>query len=94
MNQGLISIFIPIIVIILAMTTKRIIASLVIGILAGGILLAGGNIINGCILAIEHLVKSAASEESVYIVMFLFLFPCLGLKPPTLVGQLQHSSVE
>lgn len=78
MSQGLISLFIPIIVIILAMTTKRIIAALVVGILAGGILLAGGNIINGCILAIEHLVKSAANEESVYIIMFLFLFGAFG----------------
>ncbi|MCB2290173.1 hypothetical protein LGK97_10380 [Clostridium sp. CS001] len=78
MSQGLISLFIPIIVIILAMTTKRIIAALVVGVLAGGILLAGGNIINGCILAIEHLVKSAANEESVYIIMFLFLFGAFG----------------
>jgi Na+/H+ antiporter NhaC len=78
MSQGLISLFIPIVVIILAMTTKRVIASLIVGILAGGILLSGGNIINGCIKAIEHLVKSAASEESVYIVMFLFLFGAFG----------------
>ncbi|MEQ8198065.1 MAG: Na+/H+ antiporter NhaC family protein [Clostridiaceae bacterium] len=78
MGEGLISIFIPIIVIILAMTTKRIIAALVVGILSGGILLAGGNIINGCISAVEHLVKSAASEESVYIIMFLFLFGAFG----------------
>lgn len=78
MNQGLVSLFIPIIVIILAMTTKRIIAALLVGILAGGILLAGGNIINGCILAIEHLVRSTANEESVYIIMFLFLFGAFG----------------
>ncbi|WP_274228940.1 hypothetical protein [Clostridium sp. 'White wine YQ'] len=78
MSQGLISLFITIIVIILAMTTKRIIASLIIGILSGGILLGGGNIINGCIIAIEHLVKSASSEESVYIVMFLYLFGAFG----------------
>lgn len=67
MNEGLISLSILIIVIILAMTTKKIIASLIIGILAGGILLARGNIINGCILSIEHLVKSVATEESTYI---------------------------
>lgn len=83
MSQGLISLFIPIIVIILAMTTKRIIASLIVGVLVGGIFLAGGNIINGCIIAIEHLVKSVSSEESVYIVMFLFLFGAFGeiMKP-------------
>ena len=78
MNQGLVSLFIPIVVIILAMTTKRIITALVVGIIAGGILLAGGNIIKGCILAIEHLVKSASGEESVYIIMFLFLFGAFG----------------
>lgn len=78
MSQGLISIFIPIIVIILAMTTKRIITSLIVGILAGGILLARGNIIKGSIFAIEHLVKSTASEESVYIIMFLFMFGAFG----------------
>ena len=78
MNQGLVSLFIPIIVIILAMTTKKIIASLITGILAGGILLARGNIINGCILSIDHLVKSVATEESTYIIMFLFLFGAFG----------------
>lgn len=78
MDKGLISLFIPLIVIILAMTTKRIIAALVVGILAGGILLAGGNIINGCVYAVEHLVKSAANEESTYIIMFLFIFGAFG----------------
>lgn len=78
MNPGLISLFIPLLVIILAMTTKRIIAALFVGVLSGGILLAGGNIVNGCILTIEHLVKSAANEESVYIIMFLFLFGAFG----------------
>ncbi|WP_297418197.1 Na+/H+ antiporter NhaC family protein [Clostridium sp.] len=78
MSQGLISLFIPIIVIILSMTTKKIISSLIVGILAGGILLAGGNIINGCIVAVEHLVNSVANEESTYIIMFLFLFGAFG----------------
>lgn len=78
MSQGLMALFIPIMVIILAMTTKRIIVALVVGVLLGGILLAKGNIINGCILAVEHLVKSAANEESVYIIMFLFLFGAFG----------------
>lgn len=78
MSQGLISLFIPLIVIILAMFTKRIIAALIVGLFAGGILLAGGNIINGCIYAVEHLVKSAANEESTYIIMFLFVFGAFG----------------
>ena len=37
----------PVIVIALAIFTKRIISSLIVGILAGGIMLAGGNIIQG-----------------------------------------------
>lgn len=77
-SQGLISLLIPIIVIILAMTTKKIISSLIVGILAGGIFLANGNIINGSIMAIEHLVKAVATDESAYIIMFLFLFGAFG----------------
>ena len=78
MNYGFISIFIPIIVIGLATFTKRIIFSLVVGILAGGIMLAGGNIIKGIILSTDHLVKAIASEESVYIILFLFVFGAFG----------------
>ncbi|WP_446899546.1 hypothetical protein ACSVC9_06565 [Clostridium sp. LBM24168] len=78
MNQGLISLFIPILVIIGAMITKEIISALVVGVLAGGIFLANGNIINGCIIAVEHLVKSVANEESIYIIIFLFIFGAFG----------------
>lgn len=78
MSPGLLSLFIPLIVIILAMTTKRVIAALVVGILAGGAILAGGNVVNGSIVAVEHLVKSVASEESAYIIMFLFIFGAFG----------------
>lgn len=78
MSQGLISLFIPLIVIILAMSTKRIISALIVGTLVGGVLLAKGNIINGCIYAVDHIVKSAANEESVYIIMFLFVFGAFG----------------
>ena len=74
MDNGLISIAIPMVVIILAIFTKRIIFSLVIGILLGGVLLANGNIIQGVVTAAEHIIKSAAAEQSVYIIFFLFLF--------------------
>lgn len=56
MNQEIVSLFIPIIVIVLAMITKRIIA--------GGIFLASGNVIDGCIVAIEHVVKSATNRKT------------------------------
>ncbi|MPM80728.1 hypothetical protein SDC9_127778 [bioreactor metagenome] len=78
MNYGLVSVFIPILVIILAAFTKRIIPSLIIGLLTGGILFAKGNIINGLIIAIEHLVKSLSSEDSIYIILFLFIFGAFG----------------
>jgi len=78
LTYGLISLFIPILVILLAAFTKRIIPSLVIGVLVGGIFLGKGNVINGTILAIEHLVKSSASEESLYIILFLFVFGTFG----------------
>jgi len=78
LSYGLISIFIPLLVILLAAFTKKIISSLIIGILTGSILLGKGNIINGTILAVEHLIKSSANEESLYIIMFLFVFGALG----------------
>lgn len=74
----MISILIPILVILLAAFTKRIIPSLVVGILTGGVFLANGNLILGTLTAIEHLVKAVSNDESVYIVMFLFIFGALG----------------
>jgi Na+/H+ antiporter NhaC len=65
---------IPIVVIALAIVTKRIIPSLVIGILIGGIVLANGDVVQGIVAAADHLIKSTANEESIYIVFFLFLF--------------------
>lgn len=78
LQNGLISVFIPIFVILLAAISKRIIPSLIIGILSAGILLGKGNIIDGSILAIEHVVKASASEESLYIILFLFVFGAFG----------------
>ena len=74
MDYGFISVTIPVIVIILAIITKKIIPSLITGILIGGILLAKGNIVQGALLASDHLIKSTADMESVYIIFFLFLF--------------------
>ena len=74
MNTGLISITVPLLVIVCATFTKRIILSLVAGILTGGILLAKGNIVQGFIKASEHIISATANEQSVYIIFFLFLF--------------------
>lgn len=78
LNFGLVSIFIPIVVILLAAFTKRIVPSLVVGLLAGGILLTRGNVITGTISAVDHLVKSVATAESIYIILFLFIFGAFG----------------
>jgi Na+/H+ antiporter NhaC len=75
MSSGLISVLIPATVILLAIITKRIIPSLVMGILLGGIALADGNILPGIMQASDHLIQSAANEESMYIVFsFCFCF--------------------
>lgn len=78
MSLGAISIFIPILVILLAAFTKRIIPSLIIGVISGGILLKQGNVIDGFFSSVEHLIKASASEESLYIIMFLFVFGAFG----------------
>ncbi len=69
-----ISILIPVAVVLLAIATKRIIPSLMTGIIAGGIALSNGNILQGVTQAADHIIQSAATEESMYIVFFLFLF--------------------
>ncbi len=74
MPHGISSVLIPIAVILLAAATKKIIPSLIAGLLMGGFLLAGGNVINGMTQVSDHLIKSAANEESICIIFFLFLF--------------------
>ncbi len=74
MSYGAVSVFIPILVLLLAAFTKSIIPSLILGILAGGILLARGNVVEGIIAAVDHLVRACANEDSLYIILFLFVF--------------------
>ncbi len=74
MQFGVISVLIPLLVILFAAITKRIIPALIIGILAGGILLCNGNVLDGSIAAVDRLVKASTSEESLYIIMFLFVY--------------------
>lgn len=74
MYHGVISAMIPLLVILLAIITKKIITSLIIGVLAGGIALSNGNVIDGVLEASDHLIKATANIESAYIIFFLFLF--------------------
>lgn len=78
MDYGVISLFIPLIVILLATFSKRIIPSLIVGLLAGGLFLAKGNIMQGIVESTEHLVNAVANEDSVYIILFLFVFGAFG----------------
>lgn len=78
MDKGMVSVFIPVVVILLAVLTKRIIPALIMGVLAGGILLTNGDVIKGLISAVDHVVGSAATRESIYIIMFLFVFGSFG----------------
>ena len=74
MGQGIISVIIPVLVIVLAIATKKIISSLIVGVLAGGIILAHGHLFLGLLTAADYLIKSVANAESLYIIFFLFLF--------------------
>ncbi len=72
------SIIPPIAAIIGAAVTKRIIPSLVFGLLAGTLLKAGGSTIDGVISAGEYLARVIADEERAYIILFLFGFGALA----------------
>ncbi|HEX3031702.1 MAG TPA: hypothetical protein VHS59_05595, partial [Bacillota bacterium] len=76
--EGLISAVIPVVVILLAVVSKRVIPALVVGVLAGGLFLARGNVVKGVISAVDHVVRQAAAEDSIYIIMFLFIFGSFG----------------
>lgn len=78
MDYSIVSFLIPVAVIIIASFTKRIIPSLIFGLFIGGVFLAKGNVIDGSVLSAEHLVKSIANEDNLYIVLFLFLFGAFG----------------
>lgn len=67
----------PIVTIITAVVTKRIIPSLILGLWVGSILLVPSPL-GGTIKAAEYIVDSLASKENAYIVLFLFVFGSLS----------------
>lgn len=71
------SIIPPVVAIIGAALTKRIIPSLVLGLLAGTLLKSGG-LIQTFLLAGDYLTKSVATQENAYIILFLFCFGALA----------------
>lgn len=76
MNSEWLSVVPPVITVMVAVLTKRIVPSLTLGLLAGSILITK-NIFSGTVKAAEYLVGSLASKESAFIVLFLFLFGSL-----------------
>lgn len=68
----------PIAAIVGAALTKRIIPSLLLGLLAGAVLKANGSVIGGFISAGEYLSRVIADEERAYIILFLFGFGALA----------------
>jgi len=66
----------PVATILMAVFTKRIMLSLILGIISGSLILGKG-VVAGILKASDYLVASLASPESVYIIMFLFLFGAL-----------------
>lgn len=74
-NYGLLSILPPLIAIILALITKEVITSLLVGILAGSLIYSNGNIIQMVVTAFELMGEKMG--ENVYILIFLGLLGAL-----------------
>lgn len=77
MDQGIYSIIPPIVAILMATFTKRIIPSLILGLWIGALILQP-DIIGGTIKAVHYIVNSLASAENAYIILFLFSFGSLA----------------
>lgn len=61
-----------------AAITKRIIPSLLIGLLAGTFIKSDGNPLDGMLTAGEYLAGAVAEESHAYIILFLFAFGALA----------------
>ena len=77
MNQGILSIVPPIIAILSATLTKRVIPSLVLGLWTGAFLLKP-DLIRGTIKAVEYIANALASKENAFIILYLFSFGSLA----------------
>lgn len=68
----------PVAAIVGAATTKRIIPSLLIGLLAGALIKSGGSPLGAILAAGEYLAGVVAEESNAYIILFLFAFGALA----------------
>ncbi|KJS11840.1 MAG: hypothetical protein VR67_11680 [Peptococcaceae bacterium BRH_c8a] len=76
MDGNWMSLIPPLTTLATAIITKRIIPSLTLGLLVGGMLVAR-NVFTGVVKATEYIVDALADPGSAYIVLFLFLFGSL-----------------
>ena len=72
------SIIPPLAAIMGAAITKRIIPSLVLGLLAGTLLQSGGSLLGSVLLAGQALAGVVSEESHAYIILFLFSFGALA----------------
>ncbi len=72
MDYGALSILPPLLAIILAIATKRVITSLGIGIYAGGLIKASGNPISAAAISIDWIIKGISSMMHLKLVLFIF----------------------
>ena len=78
LDYQVISLVVPVFVILLAGFTKKIIPAIMAGIVIGSLFIAKGDIFNGIAVAVDRLVKAVSNEDSLCIIMFLFVFGALG----------------
>lgn len=90
MNYGILTILPPIIAIILALLTKEVITSLLLGILAGGLIFTGGNFI-AAIEEVFTLMSQKLGDNSLMI-MFLALLGSLVMVMNMAGGSLPMAS--
>lgn len=95
-DVGFYSLFPPIIAIALALITKEVISSLMLGILSGGLIYAvfsGGGLVAMSSIAFEIMAKTVGTMDKFYIILFLALLGSLvcvvtkaGVPMPTASG--------
>lgn len=77
MDNNFVSVLPPLVTLLTAIFTKRIVPSLTLGLLTGSFLLSPSPL-RAVIRASKYIVESLSSPESAYIVLFLFIFGALA----------------
>lgn len=69
-NYGLWALVPPLLAIVLAFVTKQVLISLFLGILAGGIIIGGGNPFTGIVYSLDTIVGSVADSGNATLTSF------------------------